>query len=227
MDGYPIKKESNWSTAHHNQDWFDPEMIREQFISLKHCQNDDCGQYVSISGKASPEQTYDDFGQTVWDTMYSPNFVEPAPYFFQIPEHCPVLVKKELEKAFCLFWLDLASCANSLRIAVELLLTELGVKRVYNSKGKRRTYNLHSRIDFYRDDNKQAGDLLEAIKWIGNTGSHAPNFELTREGIIEAFEFFEAAIKLVNNKEERDIQKRAKKVNNRKGRPVKKQRKKS
>jgi hypothetical protein len=61
------------------------------------------------------------------DDALVPKGIYPAPPIISIPKATPREVTKELEMAFALFWVDLSSCANKIRISLERLLDALKV----------------------------------------------------------------------------------------------------
>jgi hypothetical protein len=120
----------------------------------------------------------------------------------------------------------LFSCANRLRTAAEALLTERKVPRTtINKKHKRERITLHARIEKFKQHDAVSADLLLAIKWLGNEGSHANLDELGGEDLLNAFEFFEHLVERIYVKREEQLKKIAKGINFRKGRSPKKRRK--
>lgn len=78
------------------------------------------------------------------------------------------------------------AAANKIRIAIEYLLSN-----IHATEGKK----LHSRIEAAYKDKKistNLRDLLLAIKWLGNDGSHA-NITLSTDDILFAYSMIEKA----------------------------------
>ena len=63
-------------------------------------------------------------------------YVDPPINIFEIPENTPQNIKEVLITSFSLFWIDLDSCANKLRVSIELLLTNLNIKKESFEKNK-------------------------------------------------------------------------------------------
>ena len=148
---------------------------------------------------------------------YSPSFFEPAPPVFPIPKECPNAVADELKKAFALMWPEIGSSGNRLRVAVEVLMNEQKIqkKAKIKSGGNARKYRdlaLHERIEKFMVKHEDAGTQLMAIKWLGNTGSHAALDVLTHDDLLDAFEHFEYALDLVYVGKAIELVKRAKRI---------------
>ena len=150
--------------------------------------------------------------------VFSPAIVEPAPPIFVIPKQCNGLVTVELQMSFRLFWTDNNSSASRLRVAVEKLLDALKVKKfTIDNKGKRKPIALHDRLVNYSNKNRDAADLLLAIKWLGNFGSHNSKLVISREDLLVGFELMELAIEVIFVKSHERVKKMAAKINKKKG----------
>jgi Domain of unknown function (DUF4145) len=115
-----------------------------------------------------------------------PTFFDPPLKLFSVSEVCPQNIKWQLENAFALYWNDRSSCANKIRIAIELLMDH---QNVPNPKGM----TLHDRILKFKEQNSLFGSFLESAKWIGNAGSHNLK-ELSKIDLLNGFEFMEHVI---------------------------------
>ena len=114
-------------------------------------------------------------------------------------------------------WLDIGSSANRLRTAIEAFLNERKVPKTTTKNGKRVPLNLHCRIIRFRIKNADAADSLEAVKWLGNVGSHANLDSLTIDDLLDGFELFEHAIERVYVRRAERLSKTAAKINKLKG----------
>ena len=108
---------------------------------------------VDSDGQAYPEDYL----------AYHPHFTLPALPLFTIPKGTPTTVMTSLNAGFSLALCDPNAAANQLRKAVECLLNELGVPK--NTALGKRIKNLASPYDALKHE-------LEAVKWLGNEGSH-------------------------------------------------------
>lgn len=89
--------------------------------------------------------------------------------------------------SFELFWIDESACANKLRTSIEILLSDLGVKKKDESG---RNIFLQKRIEEFKGINSEAADLLMTIKIFGNVGSHS-DFAISRNHLLDAYEVLE------------------------------------
>lgn len=150
------------------------------------CQNKECRDVGVLV--MSGEFYSDDEGG--YEMLFTPTYVNPAPNFFALDPKYPYKIRMLLELVFSLFWVEQASCGNKLRVAVEELLTQLGVEQyrtkngVYllNKKGSPKPIPLQKRLDKCKKLGKvqrKCIQALEAIKWLGNESSHS------REGVFQ------------------------------------------
>ncbi|UBQ39279.1 DUF4145 domain-containing protein [Acinetobacter johnsonii] len=155
-------------------------------------------------------------------SYYLPKLFIPTIHFFNIPEKCPDNVKSLLIEAFSLTLQSPGSAANKVRAAIENILTEYGVPRYSRKNGKNNRLTLDSRIAKAKDKNAVLGELeniLYAIKWLGNAGSHA-NSEILQDDVFDAYELMSHLLsELYHSKA--DINKLAKAIRKKKG-PIKK-----
>lgn len=164
----------------------------ERFACMVFCNNPHCKEPVAISGITGFEQVDDGDGGWDWSRYLIPIFLFPAPRMIQIPNDCPKDVVAELRAAFMLYWCNGAAAVGRLRVALELLLTHMGVKRFEftpTGRPRRRRLSLHKRIELLREKNKQFGNLVLAMKWLGNEGSHPGS--VTKEDLLDGFEMME------------------------------------
>lgn len=203
------------------------EIYLARFVGLLVCRNPACGEVVAVSGRVRVEEDnyYDETGETQTNhrEYYHPTSFSPAPPIFLIPEDCPGEVASQLKAAFRLIWLDVPASANRLRAGVEVLLTNRRIPQTSKAKsGKRVHLALHQRIEKFKAKNREAADLLMAIKWIGNVGSHGHLDAMSRSDLLDGFELFESAIDLLYTKKFLKIKKMAAAINKRRGRSKRK-----
>lgn len=223
-----ISKEETASSkvAHRHEEW-DPDWIKQRFIAVLHCANPRCRDSVFVCGEITMEldQYYEPDRGLVqdWDDCYVPRYFEPAPPVFPIPDECPEEVGGELKKAFALVWSDVGSAGNRLRVAVEVLMNERKVQKKAKikqgqNKGKFHRLTLDERIKKFAEKHEDPATQLMAIKWLGNTASHAALDVLTHDDLLDAFEHFEYALDLVYVNKKLALVKRAKQIIEKKGR---------
>ena len=135
--------------------------------------------------------------------LYSPLFFTPTIHLFRIHPRCPEEVRKQIIKSFSLFWSDPYSCVNKLRLSLELLMDHAGIAHAWspmNATDKIRKYKLHQRIDMFKKENQDIGNKLNAIKKIGNKGSHADDILSVNEA-IDAYELLEESLNEIYSQE--------------------------
>lgn len=208
--------------SHGHEDW-EPEWIRYIFSCIFKCSNTQCAAAVSCCGDGRVtivEAEDEEFGWTqTTENVFTPKFFEPPLVLMDIPDTCPFDVSAHLYEAFRLYFADPGAAMNSARTAVEALVTDLGVKRFVTSGGKRKPVNLHQRITSLPQKYKEVSDLLLAVKWLGNAGSH--DGKSPEAGDVRVtFDLLEHALSEVYEAKGKKLKAIAKKVNKKKG-PVK------
>lgn len=121
-----------------NEDW-ETEWIEYNINGLIKCKS--CKENIFFIGEGNPiESGYYNDEQGYYTNEYEINFIikyiHPNIHIFEIPKTCPESVKLEIIDSFKLFWCDLDSCANKIRIALEALMNELKVKKFEIKKTK-------------------------------------------------------------------------------------------
>lgn len=212
--------ETEKSKKEHACDDWEPEWIDERFCCLMICQNKRCGEIVSVGGRTihhSPQAN--EYGDVLDDGYwYAPGFVYPAPPLFRLPKECPRELADQMKSAFSLFWPSAGSCANSLRVAVEILLDlhEIADTNT-NGKGVRVPRRIDERIKDFQNVDDKAAEMLLAVKWIGNVGSHGDLNSLYNEDLFPAFDILEYLIEKLYVKRDEQLQNLAKEINDQKG----------
>ena len=115
--------------------------------------------------------------------------------FFAIPRGCPPDVSAELRRAFGLFWSDTQAAANALRAAIELVLDQRSVPRETQTKrGKTSYLPLAGRLKEFRQQEPEFGEMLEAVKWLGNHGSHSKKALIQKKDLFDGFQCISTVI---------------------------------
>ena len=163
---------------------------------------------VRFDRNGEPDYEYADF--------FKPLFFYPFLNLFDIPDDCPQTVAQELQASFGQFFSSPSAALNSARSSVEALITHLGVKRFQIQKGKRRPISLHSRIGLLGAQYAHVKELLLAIKWLGNAGSH-PGADISSDDVLDAYELIEHVLVELFGGKSKAMKALAKKVIKRKG----------
>lgn len=214
------KEETKSSREAHDHEAWDPEWVRYTYSCLLVCSNDSCKEVVASAGRGSVDYdvTFDRNGEPDYEyaDFFQPLFFHPFLNLFDIPANCPALVQEELEASFGLFFSSPSAALNAARSAVEALVTHLGVKRFQIQNSKRRPISLHSRINLLTAQHAHIKELLLAIKWLGNAGSH-PGAATSTDDVLDAYELIEHVLIELFVGKSKAMKALAKKVNKRKG----------
>lgn len=190
-------EETAESKRNHNDDW-EPYMNKYVYSCLLVCPRNICRGVVSSSGHGEVNwyQDYDDVTGAPEDIMadsFSPRYFHPPLNIFVVPRKTPKNVKEEIKQSFALFFCSPGSAANRIRIALEKLLTHLGVKRFVNANGKRHSLKLHNRIELLPNKYSGVKNLFLAVKWLGNAGSHATR-DISSADVLDCYQILEEAL---------------------------------
>lgn len=191
-----------------------------KFSCLLRCNNSSCKEVVSCAGTGYFDQddpTYDQETRQYWVSYYKffrPEYFSKPIHIIELKEVYPKQITKKLQDSFKLFFCDPESCANKIRIVVEVLMDTLKVKKTIIVSGKRKDLSLHARIANYSGINRELGDLLLAIKWIGNSGSH--NSKVTKDDTLDAYRILEYVLDKLYDNNEQELMKIAKTINKKK-----------
>lgn len=201
----------NSKLNHKNPAW-DPEQEEGQFSCFLLCKS--CQEPILVAGEFSIDVEPDDeeFGPINYVNQYNVRFISPAPKIVSMPKVTPLEIQKTLHNSFQLYWLDIESCANKIRICVELLLDNLRIKKtIINKNRKRQRLKLHDRIKEFEKKNSFLANLLMAIKWLGNAGSHKD--PLRRNDVLDAYEMLEHLLTEIYAPPAKSMAKIAKQIN--------------
>lgn len=217
-------KETGPSAAAHDLDEWEPEWIESRFAALMQCDYPACKEVAAVSG-SSPSEFMEDYElQQQWvDHLFEPTSICPAPMPIQLPKSTPDDVVGALKQAAAVTWSSNEAAANKIRQAVEHLMTAQKVKKTTKTKqGKRIYLNLHNRIVEFQKTDKVNSEILLAIKWLGNSGSHSGTAgePLTRSDLMDAYDMIEHVLENLYGTTKQAIMKKVSAINKKKG-PVK------
>ncbi|MDT3447874.1 DUF4145 domain-containing protein [Stenotrophomonas maltophilia] len=146
----------------------------------------------------------------------TPAFFHPPLRLIDLPEKCPDSVKEHLNESFAVVYSNPGAALNCARIAVEALLTELGVPRFTVKNKKKHGIKLHQRIERLDPKYSDVVDMLLAVKWLGNAGSHSGDKPTTAE-VMVAYEILEHVLSEIYVGSLKKIKKYVASVNKAKG----------
>ena len=220
VDADSLKHQERLASRDHSHEAWEPEWIEYVYSCLLKCTNDACREVVSSSGtgRVDYNEYEDEHGEwiQVVEDLFKPKFFEPHLILLTIPSNCPKSIVKPLNHSFSLYFAAPGAALNSVRTAVEELLTDLKVKRFNLVKGQRRVISLHQRIALLLPKYQALKDMLTAIKWLGNAGSHSET-EVTPDDVLVAYDLLEHVLEEVYAPKAKQLAAIAKKVNKKKG----------
>lgn len=184
-----------------------------RFMTTCCCSNGSCGEIAMISGDKSVTE-HNFAGPEGYETEYLEDFrirsFHPSPYLCEVPPKTPKKVLKRLETSFALFWVDVGAATNALRNCIEDLLTVCEVPDV-DDKGN--DIWLHDRLELWGKittasknfgDLATAVDVLKAVKFLGNEGSHGS--QISAEDYVSGLKIFSFVLKeLYDNEKDKAL----------------------
>jgi hypothetical protein len=215
-------QETAASRREHDHDAWEPDWIRSVFACVFRCNNDKCLEPVACSGFGQVDRfSYEDEDgwEEVTEEQLTPHYFHPPLVMMDIPTKCPEKVASRLAESFALFFADAGAALNSVRSSVEALMTAMGVKRFNVVRNKQRPLSLHQRIQLLPPKYQEQKDMLLAVKWLGNAGSHNGD-KPTVADVRTAYDLMEHVLSEIYEAKGKQLKALAKKVNKKKG-PVK------
>lgn len=146
---------------------------------------------------------------------FKPVFFEPSLNVFNIPLKTPEDIKSEIRSSFRLFFANPSASSNHVRIALELMLDFLKIKKFETKEGKRMFVSLHRRITLLPKKFDEFKEYFYAIKWLGNAGSH--NRKISMDDVMDSYDILETILYELFEKRTKSIKNLAKKINFNKG----------
>ena len=210
------------------------EVWRKHFTTITRCNNPDCREITTISGLSNVVQTgweeeeYDyELKQTfphtpTYGDAYDIKYVNPCIRLIHIPQDIDSNIERTLNKSFSLFWNDEDACANKIRITIEQLLNFHNVPTTTINKEKVVHLTLHERIKIFSKNNSKLQNLLLAVKWVGNEGSHFDQLSLERQDLVNAYKIIDLIFRDFFDTTRTEIHQLAQAINMNRGSKVKK-----
>ncbi len=170
-----------------------------------------------IHSTAGPQRDYEDLN---WEAAVKIKAAIPYLPIFEIPEGTPDEVQKEIKKAFGHYFYDTGSCGNRIRTSLEALMDKLKVPKYRTGKPRKRSnlLLLGDRIKEFgaSPSNSDLAKHIEAIKWIGNAGTHGD--ELERDDLLDGFELLLHVLDTLYRRPTllKNLMKKSKEINQRK-----------
>jgi hypothetical protein len=215
-----------YKTAHHltmayQEAELYPDVNGGLFHAFMVCSHEKCGEVVSVAGDFTVEYHFrgHDFNndpKVDEDFEYRVRSMRPAPPIITFSSALDALTREHLEKSFELFWVDLGACANRLRIVVESLLDQIGVPRT--RAGANKNLDLNTRIVELDAMKPGHSDVLHALRYVGNIGSHEGEAGMTE--VLDCYELLEATLEELLDNKRAKLAAKAASIKARRGRPT-------
>jgi hypothetical protein len=189
---------------------FDIDWLKYGFHGFLECNT--CREKIVFAGKSIPNSRYyfEDEGPEYYDQL-TIEYIERPPYIIEISNKIPKEIKEILINSFKLFWIDINSCANKIRICLEMMMDIFEIQKYKIKNKKRRLLNLHERISIFSKNDTSLENILTSIKWIGNYASH--NDRINKEDILDGYILLEYALKKIYDDNEKEVLKLARSIN--------------
>ena len=190
--------------AYSTSEW-DPERHFGRFSQLLVCCIEDCGEIVYAHGRTTmrSESFCTAIERYVPDWELQPCSFYPAPHIISLPANLSECVTRQMKQLFTLFWPDIGSAGNRLRTSLEGVLDHLDIPRKETSK-------LKDRIDILRKKEQALAQTFDALRMIGNHGSHTT--ELSREALLDALDLYEDILKEIYSPRKSHLDKLERKI---------------
>lgn len=189
-DSFMYKQTAGTRNAWMGEDWYDPEESKSVFVCMAECSRPSCQEVVACSGTGGTERDWDSVKGDQLIDWFEPKSFSPALHPFEISEQCPKEIREPLTAAFSVYLTQPGSAANLIRIAIEQILTAIGVPGLNNQQGR---IPLHNRLDKLQGQYAPYKDTLMAIKFLGNAGSHTYD-EVKIDDIETAYEIMDYVV---------------------------------
>jgi len=169
---------------------FDPDWIEYIFSIHLKCSNSSCGCRVVCVGTGDVSQEYLNDGSGDWDWFdnFQVKYFEPSLKIFIPPKDTPEWVKKALVTSFSTFFSSPGLSLSALRSALEVLLGEMEVAAV-DANGK--FLSLVRRINSLSEESRKIIEPANAIRWLGNDGTHGGGFRVRKSDVLDGYRIFE------------------------------------
>lgn len=188
---------------------FPLEKLDCRFSGFLICNNSSCKESVATVGNIEVQSVSyyekDNTPAEKYIDIYHPKFFEPTIQFFSIPEKCPQNATILIKRAFSNYWSDAPASVNNIRKALEVIMDDKGI-----NSGR-----LHNRIMEFKRQEPEIGELLLALKWIGNTGSHSDNVK--KKDVLKTFQVLHFSLIKIYDETETEINSFITQINSNKG----------
>lgn len=198
---------------------WEPEWQAGFFHGSLRCQRRGCREVVIVAGEMKTEELLPEgngpYRGATYGSLHRLRFALPALPIAALPPECPPRIQELMDGCSQVLWRDPPAAANRLRFAVEELLTLQRIRRSIVKNHKRHKLTTHARIELLKRAKPEVAVTLEAVKWIGNQGSHDDT--ITIIDVLAGAELLSHALRLLYDYQPRRMLRAAQVINKHKG----------
>lgn len=220
LDQQSIQKgETTDSIISRNLKGWNPSWISSRLSGILICGNQKCQEKILMAGEMRCQETSvlnkEKKQINIFVEHFHPEYFFPYLKVIRNHEDIPVDIEMAIDEANKLFWTNKSACANSIRSVIDLILDDRNIPKTVKTKGgTRNKLTLHARIELFQQKNKTVGDILMAIKWIGNSGSHSQ--DIYNDDVLDGIELLNKSLEKLYFDEDKRLEKLTKEINKRK-----------
>ena len=180
----------------------EPEDYKEwRFATLLRCNNPVCAETALFTGLkklhtgGGPDgcecpSCQHERGYHYYEQLY-PKAVDPSPRIIEIPDSAPEDAVVLIARATREVWGDPGAALNTLRMVLELITADYGIKSVFpDGRFKPLDARIKELSPIISEDDIA---YLIALKWLGNSGSHA-DAVVSQEDALRGFDMLELVL---------------------------------
>lgn len=173
------------------------------------CSRQRCGAWAVIGGRYTTDwQMFPGNILDLWAVLEVKTIL-PGPSILELSPGVPEPVRREIDRASNLIWLDPQAAAGALRSAVERVMDDHDIPAEDSNGGY---LTLHNRLQKFKQKNQQTATLLMAVKWVGNGGVHQ-SAAMSADDALDTAEIVEVALGALYAPDDSAIRERAERIN--------------
>lgn len=189
--------------------WHDPTEITGVFHGRLECTSSSCRDWVAVGGDFAVDPADDPRSTPSWVHLLRLRTAYPAIDILTPPSATPQAVTAELSRAASVVWSEPRLAVTALRISLERLMDEQGIP-VSGADG--RSLTLHRRLEIFKKKHPVEGELLLAVKYVGNEGTHSASTAISAGDVLDMAEFIEVALEALYAEDNSAIHSRATRI---------------
>jgi hypothetical protein len=193
-----------------DEDWHPDKSIKRFRLSFE-CTNENCKEISNMIGEMIEMEYSDPEYHTYFSSELFPRGMYPAPPMITPRAELSARLGEALNHVFEIYWCNLSSAANMLRVCTEMLLDDLAVPRsIKMETEKTRPLNLNARIAEYGKKEEIHAKILHALRVVGNLGTHGER--ISHDSVLDSIELFDYLLEEIISKRTQRIMTKTKKL---------------